>query len=185
MDSVIGQGIGQVDNFLTQEQIGFFNKFFNDFQPNQIYKQDIDLALQLKFNVHHETQREHLEIDTNAFPEIFDPIQDLIRIIFQKEIRKQGFSCNLWQDHPFYVNNLHKDESIVKNIIIVYLTNDPFCGTQAWDYDTNTFVYCNPEFNRAFYLLNSDTVLHGMKYWVPQRFIRRSVYFNWVFEDQK
>lgn len=185
MDSILGQGIGQVDNFLTPKQTGFFNQFFNDFKPNQVYTQDIDLALQIKFNVHHETQREHLDLDHKDHPEIFGPIQDLIEGIFQKEIIREGFSCNLWQDHPFYVNNLHKDDPIVKNIIIVFLTNDPFCGTQAWDHDTNTFVYCNPEFNRAFYLLNSDTVLHGMKYWVPQRFIRRTVYFNWNFKDQK
>lgn len=185
IDCEIGQGIGQIDHFLTQEQIGFFNGFFNDFKPNAVYKQDIDLALQLKFNVHHETQREHLDIDTHSSLEIFTPIQDQIEAIFNKEIRRGSFCCNVWQDHPFYVNNLHKDESIVKNIIIVYLTNDPFCGTQAWDYDTNTFVYCNPEFNRAFYLLNSDTVMHGMKYWVPQKFIRRSVYFNWTFKDQE
>lgn len=170
---------GQIHNFLTKRLLTFFTNIFNQWTFDTQVNQEIDEALRKKFNIQTaNTRREVHRVNFDTFTE-FDK-QDLDNSL--KEFfgpNRRLISCECWQDYGYYVNNLHCDDpDYVNNVIIIPITCDPFTGTQFWNRYTNLFQYCIPEFNKAFYLLDSTKIMHGTKYWVPSGFVRQSVYLN-------
>jgi hypothetical protein len=166
---------GEIKQFFDNETLGYFTQVFNSFTPSSTQYQAISEVLCKKFGTSGETKREVQEV---ILPKnIRNLITDKLRTYFGRKARIS--SCSCWQDYSYYENNLHVDDvNSVDNVLIVSITADPFTGTQFWSEDAQQFIYSIPEYNKAFYLLNSTEVMHGMKFWVPLRFLRQSVYIN-------
>jgi hypothetical protein len=171
----LGTHGGSIKQFFDKETLGYFAEIFNSFAPSKTEHQTISAVLCEKFGTSGETKREVQDI--NLPPHVRKLVTDRLQMYFGKDA--YVVACECWQDYSFYENNLHIDDAdSVNNVLIVSITADPFTGTQFWSEDARQFIYSIPEYNKAFYLLNSTEVMHGMKFWVPLRFLRKSVYIN-------
>lgn len=171
----LGTHGGAIKQFFDKETLSYFAQVFNSFTPSKTQYQTISAVLCEKFNTSGETKREVQDI--NLPPNIRELVTNRLQMYFGKDA--YVVACECWQDYSFYENNLHMDDAdSVKNVLIIAITADPFTGTQFWNEYERQFIYNIPEYNKAFYLLNSTEVMHGMKFWVPLRFLRRSVYIN-------
>ena len=171
----LGTHGGAIKQFFDKETLSYFAQVFNSFTPSTTQYQTISAVLCEKFNTSGETKREVQDI--NLPPNIRELVTHRLQMYFGKDA--YVVACECWQDYSFYENNLHMDDAnSVNNVLIVAITADPFTGTQFWSEDARQFIYSIPEYNKAFYLLDSTEVMHGMKFWVPLRFLRRSVYIN-------
>ena len=173
---------GTLFNFFTAKTFRYIQNICDSFEPTHVDQHIVEYPLQKKYG-DKESKREFFDLGESdpLYNTIYREAEAVIQELFDGTIGR----ITLWRDYPYYTNGVHFDDpNLVKNIVIVYLMDDVFCGTQFHDRSNNSFKYCDAEINKGFYLLESDKTFHGTKYYVPENYIRKTLYFNFTLPGE-
>lgn len=171
-----------IKDFLSEESLKYVTRMNYDLPATSIEEFEVPLELQKLLNAT-TCKRENVRLQWEDHPDLEKEIERTLR--YHYPTFKRLVAGTLWRDYTGYTNSLHYDDpDSVRNIAIIYLTENPLCGTEYYVQDGIKLYpyYCDPKVNRAFCLEGSHQTFHGMKYYVPKGVIRRSFYINFLLE---
>jgi len=172
----------EIKDFLSDESLKYVTQLSYDLPATRIEDNEVPIEVQKLLNVT-TCKRENIELYWKDHPDLAKEVEHTLRYYYPA-FKRLG-AGTIWRDYTGYSNSLHYDDpDNVRNIAIVYLTEDPLCGTVYYVQDGIKLYpyYCEPKVNRALCLVGSHQTFHGMKYYVPKGVIRRSFYINFILE---
>lgn len=172
----------EIKDFLSEQSLKYVTRLTYDLPADSVEEPEVPIELQKTLNVT-TCKRENINLRWEEHPDLKAEVEHTLRFHYPK-FKRLG-AGTLWRDYTGYSNALHYDDpDSVRNIAIVYLTEDPLCGTIYYIQDGIKLYpnYCEPKINKALCLTGSHQTFHGMRYYVPRSVIRRSFYINFILE---
>lgn len=172
----------EIKDFLSEQSLKYVTQLTYDLPADFVEESEVPMELQKTLNVN-TCKRENIDLRWEDHPDLQTEVTHTLR--FHYPTFKRLGAGTLWRDYTGYSNALHYDDpDSVRNIAIVYLTENPLCGTIYYIQDGIKLYpnYCEPEINKALCLTGSHQTFHGMRYYVPKGVIRRSFYINFILE---
>ena len=127
---------------------------------------------------------------TGARREVYQ-IDDTLKLMLMEYFSKITNSLEhpgiveLWRDYPGYTNELHYDNTIVKNVLIMFVDGVGQTNMGTIYFEDNQEYRVEYEKNSGLFLLNSDKILHGMGGSVSGVAYRKVLYANWIHHNEK